>query len=220
MYLMGSKRRGKGVDTVGIIPQLVEDIEKIVLEFLDGEGGREKIIEHHIRLGLKIAGQYDVDMGVAMMAIVTGVDAFKIKWDAGECYSPNITGYLAQRIHTACAKAKAESAVVYVPKGSLHSMGGEGGVEVVHEEYSGFIPPEENLLGDIYSACSNDIEKAIVKLKSEGWGVREIAKKLSGNYFRISKSKISRLLSKIKERYEADNCYVSGDVSTKRTNHS
>jgi RNA polymerase sigma factor (sigma-70 family) len=165
------------------------------------------IIFSHIRLAIKIAGQYcfrpsqDQDLvSIAFLALLDGCLDI-----AASGSITNITGYLVSRVHSRCSRYACEDRVVRVPRSSLiHAAKNGKRITVPTFKSSVALVKVKNtnskasdLLEFINSCCLDDRELAIVKLRIDNYTNAEI-----GELLKISQVRVGQIIHEIEDRYE------------------
>lgn len=136
-----------------------------------------EIIKGHMRLALSVVSRYyaryncgrqleDI-VSVALLAVVESV-----RRATSNLQDNNITPYIVSAIHSRVSNYLTEDCVIHQPHGA------EGKRPVVVEELPDVATVEtsEIILWDLLSqACCNSVDREIVRLRSKGFGDKEVA---------------------------------------------
>lgn len=202
MVFSTKKRTGRFIKTGYNRPDIFmyppAELETLIGQLQSGEATAiEPLIKHHIRLAVRIAGQYSNTEDMVAIAVEAVVDVCFEVFQGRELIDNNLTGAIISRINSRCNRARYEDHTVRIPmssrfKNAIEQPEISNDVSTVKREPFDYV----EFYDFIASCCETDQERVIIKLREQSYNNTEI-----GDILGLSKMWVGTLLAKVRTRY-------------------
>lgn len=215
MFLLGKKIKGISITHPlgNDLPEQMTDERKneLIAKLLTGDlSAVEALVRGHLRLAIHIAGQYAINaknkahdlVSEAILAVVMAchvIAANQLPPDT------NYPGYIIVRIHSCLSRYLEKDHLIPVPRATVRLAKKSGQtLKIPTREHSEFDKEYSHLttfeIKDVLDqVIKNDLERQIIKLRSQSMVDREIA-----DVLKISISKIAAIRAAVEERFEQE----------------